>query len=64
VPSRGPRPPALVLFRRIVLVCDLAAFDAVPERIFDGDPEFSPSDMTVVAPSAFGDLKVWHRQRR
>jgi hypothetical protein len=67
-------PPALVrfwvehgrgaYFDGLYWICDPAPFDAVLELIFDGDPEFSPSDMTVVAHSAFGFLKVWHRQRR
>ena len=45
-------------------VCDPAPFDPLLELIFQGDPEFSAPEMTVVAYSAFGALKVWHRQRR
>jgi hypothetical protein len=67
-------PPALVqfwvehgrgaYFDGLYWICDPAPFDEVLELIFEGDPEFSASDMTVVAHSAFGALKVWHRQRR
>src|SRR5450755_626762 len=49
-------PPALVQFwvehgrgaycDGLYWICDPAPFDAVLELIFDGDPEFSPSDMT------------------
>jgi hypothetical protein len=45
-------------------ICDPAPFDSVLELIFKDDPEFSPPDMAVVAYSALGELKVWHRQRR
>jgi hypothetical protein len=51
-------------FDGLYWLCDPEPFDPVLEFIFTGDAEFSPSDMTVVAYTAFGDLKVWHRRRR
>jgi hypothetical protein len=51
-------------FDGLYWICDPEPFDPVIEFIFKGDDEFSPSDMAVVAYSAFGDLKVWHRRRR
>jgi len=45
-------------------ICDPAPFDPLLEDIFNGDPEFNPAEMTVVAYTAFGSLRVWHRQRR
>jgi hypothetical protein len=67
-------PPALIrfwiehgrgaYFDGLYWICDPAPFDAVLELIFEGDPEFRPSDMTVVAYTALGALKVWHRRRR
>ncbi|WP_354112032.1 GAD-like domain-containing protein [Bradyrhizobium sp. S3.12.5] len=51
-------------FDGLYWLCDPEPFDSVLELIFNGDEEFSPSDMTVVAYTAFGDLKVWHRRRR
>ena len=67
-------PPALIRFWRehgrgayfdgLYWICDPEPFDAVLDLIFDGDPEFSPSDMTVIGYTAFGNLTVWHRHRR
>jgi hypothetical protein len=45
-------------------ICDPAPFDPLLQLIFKDDPEFDPADMTVVAYTAFGSLKVWHRRRR
>lgn len=67
-------PPALIQFwvehgrgayhDGLYWICDPAPFDSVLEVIFGGDGEFSASQMSVVAYSAFGALKVWHRERR
>jgi hypothetical protein len=67
-------PPALIQFWAehgrgayldgLYWICDPEPFDPVLELIFEGDPEFSPPDMAVVAYSALGALKVWHRKRR
>lgn len=67
-------PPALIRFwvehgrgayyNGLYWICDPAPFDALLELIFEGDGEFSASQMSVVAYSAFGTLKVWHRERR
>jgi hypothetical protein len=51
-------------FDGLYWICDPEPFDPVLELIFARDPEFSPSDMTVVAYTALGALKVWHRRRR
>jgi hypothetical protein len=45
-------------------ICDPAPFDPLLQLIFKDDPEFDPAEMTVVAYTAFGSLKVWHRRRR
>jgi hypothetical protein len=45
-------------------ICDPAPFDPLLQLIFKDGPEFDPADMTVVAYTAFGPLKVWHRRRR
>ena len=70
----GRVPPALIrfwlehgrgaYFDGLYWICDPEPFDSVLELIFAGDPEFSPSDMTVIGYTAFGDLKLWHRHRR
>jgi hypothetical protein len=70
----GRVPPALIRFwiehgrgaylDGLYWICDPAPFAPVLEMIFAGDPEFSPSDMTVVAYTALGALRVWHRRRR
>ncbi|RXH20412.1 GAD-like domain-containing protein [Bradyrhizobium guangzhouense] len=51
-------------FDGLYWLCDPEPFDPVLDFIFKQDDEFNPSDMTVVAYTAFGDLKVWHRHRR
>ncbi|MCG2639106.1 MULTISPECIES: GAD-like domain-containing protein [Bradyrhizobium] len=51
-------------FDGLYWLCDPAPFDAVLDLIFRNDDEFNPSDMTVIAYTAFGYLKVWHRRRR
>jgi hypothetical protein len=50
-------------FDGLYWICDLAPFDSLLELIFEGDPEFNPSAMTVVLIPPWA-LKVWHRQRR
>jgi hypothetical protein len=45
-------------------ICDPAPFESVIDDIFHDDVELRPADMTAVGYSAFGRLKLWHRQRR
>jgi hypothetical protein len=45
-------------------ICDPAPFDPLLALIFAGDAELDPAEMTVVAHTAFGSLKLWHRRRR
>jgi len=51
-------------FDGLYWLCDPAPFDPVLDFIFKDDDEFNPSEMTVVAYTAFGYLYVWHRHRR
>jgi hypothetical protein len=71
---RGRVPEALIRFWSehgrgafldgLYWICDPAPFDALIALIFEGDAEFDPTEMTVVAHTAFGSLKLWHRKRR
>ena len=45
-------------------ICDPQPYDALLALIFEGDAEFDAADMTVVAYTAFGALKAWHKRRR
>lgn len=45
-------------------ICDPEPFEPVIDAVFRDDPELDPADLTTVGYSAFGTLKLWHRQRR
>lgn len=45
-------------------ISDPEPFDPLIATIFKDDPEFDPAEMTHVAHTAFGSLKLWHRRRR
>jgi hypothetical protein len=44
-------------------ICDPAPFTDVLDYLFKDDPEFVSADMTAVAYTAFGQVKVWDRRR-
>jgi len=44
-------------------ICDPAPFRDVLDCVFKDDPEFVSADMTAVAYTAFGGVKVWDRRR-
>ncbi|WP_162561390.1 GAD-like domain-containing protein [Methylobacterium terrae] len=44
-------------------ICDPAPYQGIIEAIFKDDPDFEPTQMTVVGYDAFAQIWIWHRQR-